>query len=1310
MRTILRIPVFPDDELNNTAGLLHRIVIAILCTVSMTLVFVLIMPESALRWVLTTIGVYLWCLPLIVLNRAGRTRLASILLIGGLWAGMSFLAYSANGIRSVAIVVFLLIIFMAGILLGGRAGILTAVLCSLSTLALTLLELAGLLPPSSVTHSPISLWTIHTLLAAMVVFLQYVATHSIANALKTAKDELAERRKVESALRESEARYRALVDHSPDAVVVVQNERIAFLNPAAAVMLKADEPSTLIGRHIDEFLAHESREPMKQKLHEVLSSGTAAPIAEWKVLRLDGRIVDVEGTGAPVMFNGARAVLSSFRDITEKVKAEEALRSSEELLSFTFEMNPDAMVISRLSDGEFIRWNASFAEQVGLGDEEIRGRSALALGAWATAGEREHFLKELHTRGEVRNTTVRVPRRSGKGRTILLSSRKSNFQGEDIILTVGRDMTERMEMEEKLKSSEERYRRLYENILEGFVSVTMDGRIRETNEAYRTMLGYTEAELAGLTYSDITPEKWHAVEAQIVASEVLPWGVSRVYEKEYRRKDGAIVPIELRTYLIRGDDGEPTGMWAFVRDITERKRGEDILRMKDRALESSINGIAIADLDGTITYVNPAFLSMWGYDDVDEVLGRNGSEFWTEPDRATHVMRQLLVKGADSGEMTALRKGGSTFDVELSASTIPGQDGRPLYILGAFIDITERKKKDLELKHAKEFAENLIQTADAIVVGLDLQGRVQIFNSAAERITGYASAELMGKNWFERIVPEEKFPYVWEEFKKLPAGTLAREFENPILTKDGNERIIAWRNSELKDENSVVGSVSFGIDVTEQRKVERELRQSEQRLRQVIDLVPQFIFAKNRKGQFILVNKAVAEAYGTSVEGLLGKTDADFNPDQKEVEHFILDDNEVMDSGMPKVIPEEVITDSTGQKRFLQTIKIPYRVAAGSEDAVLGVSADITDRKLAEQTLKESEEQFRSLAEESPNMIFINQGGDIVYANRRCEDLMGYTREQLMAPGFDFRSLIAPDSLERIGLSFSRHARGEEVPPYEYGLLTREAKRIDAIITTKLIRYKNAPAILGIVTDISERKKNELELIYSRERLRDLSNRLQAIREEESRRIAREIHDELGQTLTALKMDHASLEEEIATLGAPRNVTAESTMASMAGLIDSAIRSVRRIGSELRPVALDSLGLVAAIEWLAGDFAQRTGVKCAWIVPQDDLEIDRERSTAIFRILQESLTNITRHAGATEVRVSFQYSRGVLELRIEDNGRGMEYSDRPRSGSFGILGMRERASLFGGTITFTSNPGKGTVVHARIPVDDPKQSSGEQRG
>jgi signal transduction histidine kinase len=230
--------------------------------------------------------------------------------------------------------------------------------------------------------------------------------------------------------------------------------------------------------------------------------------------------------------------------------------------------------------------------------------------------------------------------------------------------------------------------------------------------------------------------------------------------------------------------------------------------------------------------------------------------------------------------------------------------------------------------------------------------------------------------------------------------------------------------------------------------------------------------------------------------------------------------------------------------------------------------------------------------------------------------------------------------------------------------------------------------------DITAEKKVQEDLERSREELRNLSIHLQSVREEESTRVARKIHDELGQSLTALQMDMSWLTSRLPA----NNESIRKKTRSMSNLVDSTIESVHNITTELRPSLLDDLGLPAAIEWQAADFQKRSGIRCQAHINCSDGVIDKDLSTTIFRIFQETLTNITRHAKATQCKVSLTENETELSLEVTDNGIGITQWQVDDHRSFGMIGMRERAHLWGGTVHVRNAKPSGTAVRVLIPL------------
>ncbi len=365
------------------------------------------------------------------------------------------------------------------------------------------------------------------------------------------------------------------------------------------------------------------------------------------------------------------------------------------------------------------------------------------------------------------------------------------------------------------------------------------------------------------------------------------------------------------------------------------------------------------------------------------------------------------------------------------------------------------------------------------------------------------------------------------------------------------------------------------------------------------------------------------------------------------------------------------------------------------------------ERKLAEEKLRENEAQLRLLLNSTAEGIFgVDLNGNCTFCNSASLQLLGFDQpSELLSQ--DMHTLVA-----------SRRSDGSPYPkeecPVVRSLTTGEQVHSDADVfwrknqTQFPVAYSAYPIrqkdqqFGAVITfqDITERRRAEKEVRDSRERLRALAGRLQAVREEERTRIAREIHDVLAQELTRLKIDLGWLSKRLDPAAKELDRDALSKrVASLSTVADSAIVTVQKIAAELRPVVLDSLGLAAAIEWQAEEFQKRTGIQCDAIVTEEELELEREGATSIFRIVQESLTNVIRHAAATKVEIILELEAGQLRLVVQDNGVGFDETKLKDPYSLGLLGMRERVSMLDGRFEIRGQRGKGTQISVLFPVE-----------
>ncbi len=348
--------------------------------------------------------------------------------------------------------------------------------------------------------------------------------------------------------------------------------------------------------------------------------------------------------------------------------------------------------------------------------------------------------------------------------------------------------------------------------------------------------------------------------------------------------------------------------------------------------------------------------------------------------------------------------------------------------------------------------------------------------------------------------------------------------------------------------------------------------------------------------------------------------------------------------------------------------------------------------------LQKSERRLAAMIETTTDAILmLDSEQTITLVNRAAEHLFGYSRESLMGNTID---ILIPlrfhgahrehvdhfgktgSSMRRMGGDanvIGRRASGEEFP-------------IEASISHLIEDGK--PVYTVILRDITERKQAQRDLETSREHLRNLYEGLQTIREEERKRIARELHDDLGQILGAIRIDLTLLKNALPAGKAKLIKNAEG----IDSLLLAAILSVRRLSSDLRPRPLDDLGLVPALQMLAEEFSQRHNISCSIEAPLGELPLPDRVASPLFRMVQESLNNVVKHADATQVEIAISVSSDVLLLQIADNGKGLNVSDARKSDSFGLIGMRERAWAMGGIFNIASERGVGTTVQITVPI------------
>lgn len=503
-------------------------------------------------------------------------------------------------------------------------------------------------------------------------------------------------------------------------------------------------------------------------------------------------------------------------------------------------------------------------------------------------------------------------------------------------------------------------------------------------------------------------------------------------------------------------------------------------------------------------------------------------------------------------------------------------------------------------------------------------------------------------------------------------------------------RTFSARVEPMRDaDGRVCGVVGVAVDVTDRRRAEDALRESEARLRTIIESEPDCVKLVDEQGRLLDMNPAgLAMIEADSIDTIRGQPI--INIVAPEHRAAFTDLHRRVFAGEAATLEFEVI-GLKGKRSWLATHAVPLRDAAGRIQAALGITRDISRRRLAERALVESEERFCKAfyANALPLLITRLSDGMVLDANEAFTKLVNRPRDEILCRTTVELGVIEPARRASI---IERLRDEGVVNDIELELHPRDSESRTGLISLVRIELDGRECILGTYRDVTEAKRAEEQLRASRTALRSLATRQQDIREDERSRIAREIHDSLGQALTALKLQLVAAQDAAAT----ETPALSARLAETALMVDDLVKSVRRIATELRPPILDQLGLPAAVEWLAQDFARRTGIRCQTSVQPTDGAISNELATALFRIVQEALTNVLRHAGATRVDIELGVKSGCVMVEINDDGGGITEAGMG-PGSLGILGMRERAAALGGVLEVAPRSNGGTRVAAWFP-------------
>lgn len=579
----------------------------------------------------------------------------------------------------------------------------------------------------------------------------------------------------------------------------------------------------------------------------------------------------------------------------------------------------------------------------------------------------------------------------------------------------------------------------------------------------------------------------------------------------------------------------------------------------------------------------------------------------------------------------------------------------------------------------------------------DQSGRFLATNARYQALVGYSQQELESMSFLDVTEPDDR-----EENRRrnaeLTAGlTNDFQFEKRYRRKDGR---VIWVSTSV---SLVPGpekcSLALVEDITERKRAKEELHTRERQLReaQALALLGSWEWDPTGDGTAVWSDElrrifGMAPDFRPSTETFLDLVVPEDRERIREVLRVSLDERE------PFAYDYRIVRGD-GTIRSIRSLSFVERDQRGVLSRVVGVAQDVTERARLESELKRSEAYLAEgerLSHCGSWAWSVRTGA--IFWSQETYRIMGVDPGGPPLTHRGFPSRVHPDDRERWRGEIERCVRKKSDYECRFRIVRPggEVRHLHSLGHPSFDSAGDPVEYVGITMDVTDAWTAAQRLEGSLGELRALSVRLQTIREDEARRIAREVHDEIGQSLTALAMDVAWLEKKLIRRTKKGDLLAK--LEAMSRLVRSTTESVQRISSDLRPGVLDELGLEAAAEWAVGEFADRTGVQCRFASSLNGTDVDPPRATAVFRILQESLTNVARHAAASSLYVSLTAHDVELRLLVRDNGVGIEAERVLDSTSLGLLGMRERARSLGGTVEIGPAPGNGTAVCARIPL------------
>lgn len=885
-----------------------------------------------------------------------------------------------------------------------------------------------------------------------------------------------------------------------------------------------------------------------------------------------------------------------------------------------------------------------------------------------------------------------------------------NSNGEvEEIFGISFDISERKRYEEKLQELEFIVNK---SQAIAFLWRAQDGWPVEYVSDNIIQFGYNVEEILkkGFYYATII----HTDDYNRVKSEVEHYSETGIIEfmQEYRiyTRSETVRWVEDRTWIRKNAMGVITHYQGIIIDITEKKLAEQVARANEerfRIVAKTTNDVIWDwDIPNNSLWWNEGFSELFGYE-LDKI--EPGIESWSNrlhPEDRTWVYKSIEDVFEDvnqhywEAEYRFLKSDNSFAYILDRGFVLRDKNGKAYRMVGAMIDMTERKLSEEKLHKREEEFRALVENTPDIITRFDRQLRHVYVNPAIEKSIGVPPSVFIGKTHAELNIAEH-LTKMWTELLNSVFETgkeISHEFtfDTPAGKRFFFSTIVPEHNKKGEIENVV----SIARDFTANKIAEEALKKSEERWRLLFkqNPLPMWVYDIETL-RIVAVNFAAVHSYGYSREEFLQMTIKDIRPPEdipRLMDVISHPERRYNKAGVWKHIKKDgTIIDAEVTSNDIEFNDRPARLV---------LSNDVTEKLKAEQALLETNIMLSHTLESLNEAVFVvdSQSREIISCNTAAEKLTGYSARELIGNTTQKLYICEEDYLH-FALQGKTKWETEGASSGEYKFKKKDGTIIHCEFTVKLLNLigPKKSFVVSVLRDISERKRHIEELLEYQNKLRALAGNLQSAREAERAAIAREIHDEIGQVLTSLKMNLTLINKHITTDGSNIDLQKISREISLLNqTIDSSVKRIRKLITSLRPEVLDSLGLLSALEWQVNEFKVNTQIDCEFNCSVAEITFPDEIAIGIFRIFQESLTNVARHSNATKVTINIFEDGDKFMLDISDNGKGISEENISHSDTFGLISMRERAFILGGELMIGGIEEGGTRVRLYVPAKE----------